>query len=163
MSVGHINKGEYKIAAKVGGMKELKDIDLYTGDQIIYDLVHEQNYAGTKYVETFPLGTADTNFEAPEFLVPEDGLYYLSFRNKVFNPSLDYNRALVVTNALRVRVNDTILPSIFAMVNYVNERVNFVMPLKKGTRIQVSYTHDGSDANVGWNAEIFCFAKLLNQ
>jgi len=160
MSVGCIKNGEYKIAAKTGGNKELKDINLYTGNENMYDLLHSSTAISS---ETIALGTSDLNVVPPEYVIPEDGLYFIYTQAKIRNVNKAYGEALVVSNSYKITINGVTLPAYGVMVNNCTTLNEFLIPLKKGTRIQVSYTHDGNAGNVGWSVELYGFIQQLNQ
>lgn len=162
MSVGYINKGEYKITAKVGGMQELKDINLYTGDDSIWDLLHGTQAVTTEVMQLSP--TNATEIVGPEYTIPADGLYWLYCSCRLMH-STDTETAgtLVVSNKYTIKINGTALPTFGTMVNRCDTVVQFAIPLKKGTRIQTSYWHDAATQNDGFRVDLYGFVQQLNQ
>ena len=162
MSVGVIKKNEYKVTAKTGGITELKDLNIITGDINIWDLLHGTQAVTNELMQLSP--TTATEIVGPEYTIPADGLYWLYCSCRLMHlTDTDTARALIVSNRYTIKINGTILPAFGTMVNECDTLVQFAIPLKKGTRVQLSYWHDAATVNDGFRVNLFGFIQQLNQ
>jgi hypothetical protein len=169
MSLGVITERQYKRIAKNAGVLRLKELDVtnvdftyVTPDTTTANKAVSWNSDGTGYHYTFPSGDSTPLTSEEVWTIPEDGLYFIYMGVWLLPPGDNRRVGYVVSNALKLFINDERLDSFGCF--YSQELTNqFMVRLKKGTKVKCTYSHDNGGAMTGVYLQIDSFIQKFNK
>ena len=169
MSLGVITKRQYKRIAKNAGILRLKELDVpnvdytfVTPDITTANKAVSWNGGGTGYHYTFPSGDSSPLTSEEVWTIPEDGLYFIYMSVWISPPGDNMQAGVVVSNAFKLFINDELLDSFG--VFYRQELTNqFMVRLKKGTKVKCTYQHNNEGAMTGTYLQIDSFIQKFNK
>jgi hypothetical protein len=167
MSLGIITEGQYKCTAKNPSTTRLNELDVTNVD---FTYVAMSSRTANKsvawgdygYHYTFPSGDSTPLTSEEEWVIPEDGLYWFYMGILITPPGENRQVGYVVTNALKLFINDRELDS-FGIFYSQEITSQFMIRLKKGTRIKCTYSHNNEGAMAGVYVEIDSFIQKFNK
>jgi hypothetical protein len=167
MSLGIITKGQYERIAKNPGTLRLKELDVTNVD---YTYVAVSSRTANKsvtwsdygYAYTFPSGDSTPLTSEVVWTIPEDGLYWLYMSAYLTPPGGNAQTGYVVSNALKLFIDDVLLDS-FGVFYKQEMTSQFMIRLKKGTRIKCTYNHSNEGAMTGVLLNLDMFIQKFNK
>lgn len=169
MSLGIITKEQYKRIAKNPSTLRLKELDVTNVDFTRLAMNSKTankpvawNSSDTGYHYTFPSGDSTPLTSEEEWVIPEDGLYWLYIGMYISPPGDNMQVGYVVSNALKLFINDKELDS-FGIFYRQEMTSQFMIRLKKGTRVKCTYNHNNEGAMAGVYLQIDSFIQKFNK
>lgn len=167
MSLGVITKRQYKRIAKNAGVLRLKELDVTNVDFTYITMSSKTanksvTWSDYGYHYTFPSGDNAPLTSEIEWVIPEDGLYWFYMRIFISPPGENMQVGYVVSNALKLFINDKELDSFGCF--YKQEMTNqFMIRLKKGTKVKCTYKHNNEGVVPGAYLQIDSFIQKFNK
>lgn len=167
MGLGIITEGQYKCTAKNPSTTRLNELDVTNVDFTYVTMSSKTanksvTWSDYGYHYTFPSGDNTPLTSEVEWVIPEDGLYFIYMGVWISPPGENMQVGYVVTNTLKLFINDREIDSLG--VFYRQEMTNqFMIRLKKGTRIKCTYSHNNEGAMAGVYLQIDSFIQKFNK
>lgn len=169
MSLGIITEEQYKRIAKNSGVLRLNELDVKNVEYTFLPFSSKSanksvswNSGDTGYHYTFPSGDSTPLTSEEEWVIPEDGLYFLYMGVWITPPGENMTAGYVVSNAFKLFINDKELDSFG--VFYRQELVSqFMIRLKKGTKVKCTYSHNNEGAMTGVYLQVDSFIQKFNK
>lgn len=169
MSLGIIAKRQYKRIAKNPGILRLKELDVTNVDYTILAMSSKTanksvtwHSGDSGYHYTFPSGDSAPLTSEVEWTIPEDGLYWLYVGVYITPPGSNEQAGYVVSNALKLFINNKELDS-FGVFYHQEITNQFMIRLKKGTKVKCTYNHNNEGVMTGVYLQIDSFIQKFNQ